>query len=116
MIARIVMKQYVIDELQRRDYDKIKSYMKKNHKVGCINGIYGIYINEKILTDEQASHRECAPFYFAIELKQKSISCEFLVRAKNIMRCSCIRYANKRQREWLIEHIDSILNRLDIMT
>ncbi len=110
------MKQYLIDELRQTDYDKLKSYMDKNHKNGCIDGIYGIYIDENILTEKQASHVECAPFYFAVEMKKNSISCELLVRAKNIMRCDCIGYTNKKQREWLIEHIDSILNRLDIVT
>jgi len=110
------MKQYTIDELRIEDYYKIRSYMEEFHNDKCIDGIYRIFLDKDILTQEQASHSECAPFYFALELSEQMVTFEFLVRAKNIIRCSCIRYADKRQLNWLIDYVNSVLNRLNIIT
>ena len=40
--------------------------------------------------------------------------CELLVRTGNRVRCSCITYANRQQREWLIDTVDAILDKLGV--
>ena len=108
------MKQYVIDQLRLSDYEAIKSYLDENVESSTIEGIYWIPIDPDILTDEQVSHKECQPYYFAIDLDETLMSCELLVRSKNRLRCSCIGYATEKQRNWFIDVIDSILEKIEI--
>ena len=39
---------------------------------------------------------------------------ELLIRSRRIMRCNCIRYADKKQRDYLIDYADRMLEDLDI--
>ncbi len=104
------MKQYVIDEFRIKDWKKIQSLIDDAFGPPKMKSIYWIYLDRDILTDVQAKHTDCQPFYFAIELvPEKKISCELLVRAENKIRCFCIHYATEIQRNWLIKKIDSLL-------
>jgi hypothetical protein len=64
----------------------------------------------------QAAHTECQPFYFAVVLRQSVISFELLIRTRKRVRCDCIQYANKAQRESIIRFADSIFDELKILT
>jgi hypothetical protein len=108
------MKQYVIDELRYNDYEKIKFYLDENLGTSEIGGIYWLPIESELLTDEQASHNDCLPLFFVIELKPEQISCELLVRTKNKIKCSCICYADEKQRSWLMRYTDVMLEQLEI--
>jgi len=110
------MKQYVIDELRPEDYRKLKVYLDKNFKSSDIDGIYWIRLQQEILSDVQAGHTECQPFYIAIELKPDIIVCELLVRTKTRMRCECISYATEKQLSWIIKVMDGIFDKLEIIT
>ncbi len=107
------MKQYVIDELRYEDHEKIKAYLDENYQLSRIEGIYWIPIDEELLSEVQTQHRECQPFYFALNLEQNYLACELLVRASEKIRCNCICYANEKQRNWLIALIDAILEKMD---
>ena len=109
------MKQYIIDELRLGEYEKIKTYLNENVDHSKMDGIYWIELDKNILTDIQAEHKECQPFYFAININPASVSCELLVRSRNIIRCNCISYATEAQRNWIIRFIDSILTKLEII-
>jgi hypothetical protein len=91
----IIMKQYVIDELRPADYEKILAYLDKNLDASGIDGIYWIPLGRDILSNVQAEHTECQPFYFAVNLEQTVMACELLVRSKNTIRCNCIGYATE---------------------
>ncbi|MGB5157425.1 hypothetical protein [Desulfobacterium sp. N47] len=108
------MKQYVVDELRYNDYEKIKKCLDENLGSSEIAGIYWLPIDEKILSEEQAKHIECKPFFFVIILEEKLISAELLVRTRCRMKCSCIDYATEKQRNWLIGYIDKLLNKYNI--
>jgi hypothetical protein len=108
------MKQYVIDQFSPEDYNKIKDYFDKHFSSSGIEGIYWIPINDDLLTDVQKEHKDCSPFFFAIEIVLNKMSCEFLVRTKKRLRCDCIQHATEAQRNWLIEFADSIFDRLKI--
>ena len=110
----IIMKQYVIDELRPADYKKIKAYMDESLEAHGIDGIYWMLLDQDILSDIQAEHIECQPFYFAINLEPTIMACELLVRSKNIIRCSCIGYATEKQRNWFIQAVDAIFKKLEI--
>ena len=112
--SNIEMKQYVIDEFRRSDSKKIQSYIKEKFESSGFDNLYWIPLDPNILTDVQASHTECQPFYFAIEIESERISCELLVRTKNRIKCSCINYATEKQRSWLIDLVDTLLIELSI--
>ena len=108
------MKQYVIDQLRPEDYEKIKSYFDENFDSSGVEGIYWVPVDQEMLTQEQARHKDCQPFYFAVDLEPNLLSCELLVRTRKKVRCSCIGYADERQRNWIIALADAVLERLDI--
>ncbi len=110
------MKQYIIDDLRLGEYEKIKTYLDENVGSSKIDGIYWIQLDENILTDIQSEHKECQPFYFALDIEPNAISCELLVRSRSIIRCNCISYATEFQRNWIIQFVDSILEKLEITT
>ncbi len=110
------MKQYVIDELRPADYENIKSYLDENFESSALDGVYRVTVDQKMLSDIQAEHTECQPFYFAIDLEPNLLACELLVRSKNRMRCSCIAYATDEQRDWILRFVDTIFERLEIQT
>lgn len=114
LVYPLPMKQYLIDELRLEDYEKIKTYLDDNIKKSPVEGLYWIPLAPEQLAASQAAHPECGPHYFALELQEDRIACEFLVRAEQIIRCSCIGYATPAQRNWLMDAVDAILEKLDI--
>ena len=110
------MKQYVIDELRPADYQKIKSYLDENFGSSPIDGIYWIPLDAEQHSEVQAEHKSCQPFYFAIDLEENLMACEFLVRTQARVRCDCISYATESQRNWFIGLVDRIFQDLDIKT
>lgn len=108
------MKQYVIDGLSLSDYQKIESYLGKHLASASIGGIYWLELDRNILTPVQASHGSCSPHVFALMLEERYLSCELLVRIKTNIKCDCMGYATKEQRDWLISWTDSVLEKLSI--
>jgi len=114
MVGSAAMKQYVIDELNPPDAEALSDYLKQHAQPAGVDGLYWLPIEEALLAPEQYSHDECKPFAFALELLPDRLACELLVRTRSRVRCSCITYANREQREWLIETIDAILSKLGV--
>lgn len=108
------MKQYVIDELRPEDYKALKKFLDREFGQAAMDGIYWIPVDANLLTPIQAQHENCRPHYLALDLEPGRVACELLVRTKSRMRCDCIRYATEPQRNWLIELIDNIFDRLEI--
>ena len=114
MIIRSGMKQYVIDGLQRKDYHTLKEYFDKYLEPASINGVYWLTLERDILTPVQADHESCGPHVFALMLDKNSLSCELLVRIKKNIKCDCMGYATREQRDWLMNQTDAILEKLSI--
>jgi len=108
------MKQYVIDGLSLKDYTALKAYLDEHLETAPIGGIYWLELEETLLTPLQASHRDCHPHVFALMLEESYLSCELLVRIKNNIKCECMGYATKDQRDWLVNWTDALLERLSI--
>ena len=108
------MKQYVVDELRPKDYEALQKYLDEEFGPAEMDGIYWISIPTEKLADIQLQHEQCRPHFLALDLDQDRIACELLVRTKSRMRCDCIQYATVKQRNWLIELIDTIFNRLGV--
>ncbi len=108
------MKQYVIDELRPADYDKLRALLAERFGPPELGGVYWIPLEPEHFSAMQRSHGDCRPFYFAVELKDQSLTCELLVRTRQRVRCDCIAYATHAQRNWIVAVIDDILENLDI--
>ena len=108
------MKQYVIDELRPADYKKLRDFFNDYLDTSRVEGIYWLPLKSDILTEEQADHTDCHPLCFAIDLDEDRLSFELLLRTQNRMRCTCMGYATEKQRNWLIQYADSILEHLKI--
>ena len=110
------MKQYVIDELRPADFNKIKEFMDETHESSELGHLYWFRLDDEILSPFQTEHKDCYPFYFAVELESDRISFELLIRTKNRVRCECMAYATEDQRNWLIRSVDAAFARLNIKT
>ncbi len=108
------MKQYVIDELRPEDYDRLKCYLDDRYAVSGVDGLYWVMLSDELLDERQKAHTACHPHYFALELLPDRLSCELLVRTRERIRCECIQYATEAQRNWLIQFIDAVLEKLAI--
>ena len=108
------MKQYVIDELRPEDHKALTKYLDEEFGSTAMDEIYWIPVDSNLLTPIQLQHEDCRPHYLALDLEPDRLACELLVRTKNRMRCDCIHYATEQQRNWLIELIDTIFDRLGI--
>lgn len=110
------MKQYVIDEIRSQDFEKVKAYLDETYGDSGVGGLYWIPVEETYLSAVQLAHPACAPFFVALELAPGRLSGELLVRTRSRVRCDCIHYADQRQRDWLIQTMDAIFAKLEIIT
>ena len=110
------MRQYRIDELRPPDYEKLKAYLDEHCGPCQVEGLYWIPIEDDLLDEVQAAHKECQPLCFAVELKQTAISFELLIRTRKRIRCDCIQYANTMQRESIIRFADTMFATLKILS
>jgi len=110
------MKQYVIDEIRPEDYQKFKAYLDDNFSAPGFDGLYWLPLDGKVYDAIQKQHADCQPFYFALELMPERLACELLVRTNKRMKCQCIQYATQDQRNWLIQTVDAMADRLGIVT
>ena len=92
------MKQYLIDELRREDYEALQNYFQDHFTPSGLDGLYWLSLETDLLSATQRAHTHCQPHYFAVELQPDRLSCEMLVRTPARVRCDCIAYADGRQR------------------
>ena len=110
------MKQYVIDEIRPADYEKLKNYFEENYSKSSMDGLYWIPLKQEILSSVQIAHKECQPFHLAIELQADRLNCELLVRSKQNLRCECVQYTTETQRNWIINSVDAIFEKLGLIS
>ncbi len=116
MVFYQIMKQYVIDEIRPGDFKVLKEYLDAHYGPARLGGVYRIPLEPALYSQAQKSHADCHPFYFALELKLDALCCELLVRTDNRIRCECIANAGIEQRNWLIDSVDAIFERLSIIS
>jgi hypothetical protein len=109
------MKSYVIDELRYRDFEKLKAYLDETYGQDALAGLYWLPLPEEQLGPAQQGHDACRPFWLALELLEDRLVCELLVRTRERVRCGCIAYATPGQRAWLIEVVDAIFEKLELI-
>lgn len=110
------MKQYVVDELRPADHEKIREFLNKKYGESVLDGLYWVPLEKSLYSQVQRDHKQCQPFYIALNLEPNLLAGELLVRTQNRVRCDCIGYATDRQRNWLIALVDDLFAELDIKT
>ncbi len=103
------MRQYLIDELSKEEYDNLESYLARTLKKGGMEGMYWLELPKDLWSEAQQGHDDCGPFFFGVDLSVKKLIFEFLVRSESNLHCSCIAYATKAQRDFLLKFIDTML-------
>ena len=103
------MRLYKIDQLSREERANIESHLKRTLKQGPVTGVYWIEVPQDLLGREQREHVDCGPFFFAVELEEEAVCFELLVRSQLNLHCSCIAYATKAQRDFVLRFIDKML-------
>ncbi len=109
------MRSYFIDELAPEDVKRIKAHLDHKGLAGSLEGIYYLPVPEKLLSPEQQEHlAACGPFILPLETGEDWVRLEFLVRARAILRCSCVAYAHPALREYMVDSLDALIKELDI--
>lgn len=108
------MKQYVIDQLRESDYDNILDFLQKNAEASEFGDVFWVNLPPELYNDVQREHEKCKPFCFAVSLSLKQASFEMLIRSRQILRCNCIAFANAKQRDYIIDFADRMLDELKI--
>jgi len=108
------MKQYVVDQLLPQDYEKLRSHFEDRYGHPQLDTIFWVPLDPGAFTPLQRRHLGCQPFFLAVDLQPDRLVCELLVRTKKKMRCGCMGYATASQRDWFMQVIDDILDRLNI--
>ncbi|MEW6518963.1 MAG: hypothetical protein AB1461_06080 [Thermodesulfobacteriota bacterium] len=103
------MRQFVIDELSREERDNLDTYLKRTLKQGGMEGMFWLSVPDDLLAEAQQGHEKCGPFFFGLELAEKKLIIELLVRSQSNLHCSCISYATKAQRDFLLGFLDTML-------
>ncbi|MCB2217599.1 hypothetical protein [Desulfofustis glycolicus] len=104
------MRQYVIDELSPLEWDNINSFLKRTLKPGPMTGIFWLVLPDDLYAPAQQGHKDCGPFYVAVDLDTKRLSVELLVRSATHLHCTCITYATPVQRQFVLDFIDRMLD------
>jgi hypothetical protein len=110
------MRQYILDEIRRQDIPRIRDYLGEHAQSSGLADVWWVDFSEDLLSPEQFQHRGCAPFRFAVELGDDFVRFEFLVRSQKTLRCSCIDYATRQQRDFILAFADRLVDDLDLKT
>jgi len=110
------MRQYLLDEISRGDILRIRDYLNDHALAAGLEDIWWVDLNEDLLSPDQFEHRDCRPFRFAVELGQNFVRFEFLIRSQQTMRCACIGYATRQQRDFILAFADRLVDDLALRT
>jgi hypothetical protein len=110
------MRQYQLDEIPRKDIPRVREYLNQHAVAAGLEGIWWVDLQEDLLSPDQFSHQDCRPFRFAIEVGDDFVRFEFLIRSLKTMRCSCIGYATRQQRDFIMAYADRLVEDLALRT
>ena len=110
------MRQYMLDEIARNDIPRVREYLNQHAVAASLDGIWWVDLPEDLLSPEQFSHQDCRPFRFAMELGDDFVRFELLIRSRETMRCACIGYATRQQRDFILAFADRLVEDLALRT
>ncbi len=89
--------------------DNIDSYLKRNLKKGMMDGLYWIELPQELLSKTQHEHSDCTPFCLGVEMEDRCVRFELLVRSSTNLHCDCIAHATPNQRQYVLDFVDKML-------
>ncbi|MBI4644410.1 MAG: hypothetical protein HY790_06685 [Deltaproteobacteria bacterium] len=110
------MRQYVLDEISRKDIPRVRDYLQDHALASSLEGVWWVDLPEDLLSAEQFAHQDHRPFRFAVELGDNFVRFEFLIRSRETMRCACIGYATRGQRDFILAFADRLVEDLSLRT
>jgi len=109
------MRSFMMDEITPDDMEKLENWLKEQELGSSIDHLYHFHVPVRLLSPLQQEHAEtCGPFYMAVETGRDWVKLELLVRAKKILRCSCIAYATEEQQQHMTGYLENLLTDLRI--
>ena len=108
------MRQFLVDEIPRREMEAIKLYLKGKAVSTGLEEIFWLEIPERLLSPIQVEHQACGPHYLAIETGRNFVKLEFLVRCGQRLRCDCVQYATPDQEAFLMSFAHSLIQDLGL--
>jgi len=106
----------MLDEIARNDIPRVREYLNQHAVAASLDGIWWVDLQEDLLSPEQFSHQDCQPFRFAMELGDDFVRFELLIRSRETMRCACIGYATRQQRDFILAFADRLVEDLALRT
>ena len=103
------MRQLVIDELSMEEWANLDNYLKRTVRQGGMEGMFWLPVPDDLLAEAQQGHEACGPFFFGLDLAEKKLIVELLVRSQSNLHCSCISYATRPQRDFVLDFMDRML-------
>ena len=116
LLGKGSMRQYHLDEIARIDIPRVREYLNQHAVAARLEDIWWVDLPEDLLSPEQFSHPDCRPFRFAVELGDDFVRFEFLIRSRETMRCACIGYATRQQRDFILAFADRLVEELALRT
>ena len=110
------MRQYLLDEIARGDLLRVREYLNEHATASSLADIWWVDLPEDLLSPEQFDHRDCRPFRFAVEVGDTFVRFEFLIRSQQTMRCTCLGYATRPQRDFILAFADRLVDDLVLKT
>jgi hypothetical protein len=106
----------MLDEIHRGDIPRIREYLNQHAVASGLEDVWWVDLAQDLLSPEQFAHQDCQTFRFAVELGPSFVRFEFLIRSRQTMRCSCIGYATRPQRDFILAFADRLVEDLALRT
>jgi hypothetical protein len=106
----------MLDEIARNDIPRVRDYLNQCAEAARLSDIWWVDLPEDLLNPEQFAHPDCRPFRFSVELGDDFVRFEFLIRSRQTMRCACIGYATRQQRDFILAFADRLVEELSLRT
>ncbi len=109
------MRAYTIDSLTPEQSTKITELLEAMELGSGIEGVFWLPIPEHLHSPLQKEHlSSCGPYVMAIDVEKSFVQLEFLVRARNALRCDCVCYASPELEQYMMRYVDGLFTQSNI--
>lgn len=114
------MRAYSIEDLSPVEFTTVTKALEEAGFKAPIEDMYFFELPDSLLSETQREHDGCGPFVLALETGMTApadaggtgwLKLELLVRGRARIRCECICYAGREQREAMIDFLDAFVHK-----
>lgn len=110
-----LMRSYLIDELNAEDTARLARALQDMGLGAGMEGLFWLPVPLELLSPLQREHlHECGPYVMGLEVEERGVRLELLVRARGRLRCECVHYASFPLREHMQAYLDRLLCDLNV--